>query len=474
MRFFSFVRDGFILTPVEVQIHLMRGIPEVKFSGLPDVAIKESITRLKSAFKKSGFSWPSKQQIIINLSPAYIKKTSLGLDLALATALLYKTNQIRFFSSAYEKMYAYGEIGLHGDISVPEDIEALPFLDAPLLTGILNKKNYRDFIYISKNLKELPHIKKAPVSPWEEELERPQTPKIFFSPKATQILKLSAVGEHNLLLCGESGSGKTTLADHLFYLLSRPKKETWSEIKKMWKDSSIKWRPSLKPHHTTTPLSLIGGGCPLFPGEISKSHGGQLIMDEYLEFHPKVQEALREPVEKGEIRLVRRGISAVFPARFLLTATTNLCPCGDYTPNKMVSCSYSLKKCQSHLERLSGPMLDRFDLLAFSQEWKGDKEISLKDIKEDVEKAVAFRLRERNQKIPNSRLELQELEEVTDPSVLRVLPETSSLRRKRALLRVSRTLADIREDKRVNELHIEEVFALSIKNFYFLRNRMMT
>lgn len=474
MKFFSFVKDGFSLTSVEVQIHLMRGIPEVKFSGLPDVAIKESTTRIKSAFKKSDFDWPSKQKIIINLSPAYIKKTSLGLDLAIAIALLDKTEQINFSHLPTDYLYAYGELGLNGEILVPEDAVALPNLKYPLLTGYLKDKNYRDSVYIAKDLKGLSQLKKALVSPWREELKRPQLPETKFSPLAAQLLKLSAAGEHNLLLCGEAGSGKTTLADNLHYLLSSPSRDTWEDIKKMWQNSPINWRPSLKPHHTTTPLSIIGGGSPLFPGEISKAHGGQLIMDEYLEFHPKVQEALREPVEKGEIRLVRRGVSATFPAQFLLTATTNLCPCGNYVPGKMTSCSYSLRRCQSHLERLSGPMLDRFDLLAFSKEWKGDRKLALKDIIQEVKEAVEFRIKTRNQKIPNSRLELQQLENMINPAVLRVLPETSSHRRKRALLRVSRTLADLKKDERVSELHIEQAFRLSVKNFYFLQNRMMT
>ena len=474
MRFFSFARDGFLLTPVEVQLDLMKGLPDVKFSGLPDMAIKESITRLKSSFKKCGFNWPTKKQIIINLSPAYIKKTSSGMDLALACALLYKTGQVNFSQLPKDNIYAYGEIGLDGEVSMPEDIEALPTKELTLITGASLGKNYRDSLYITENLKGLSELKKAPVSHWKEGLKKPSIPDLSFSPFAAQLLKLSATGEHNLLLCGEAGSGKTTLTENLFHLLNYPERQIWEGTKRIWQEPSLKWRPCLKPHHTTTALSLIGGGCPLFPGEISKAHGGQLIMDEYLEFHPKVQEALREPIEKGEIRLVRRGVSAVFPAQFLLTATTNLCPCGDYVPNKMVSCSYSLRRCQSYLDRLSGPMLDRFDLLAFSHEWKGERSIFLKDLLQEVEKATEFREETRNQKKPNSRLELQELESMTDSSLLKILPETSSHRRKRALLRVSRTLADLKKEKKINELHIEESFALSVKNFYFLRNRMMT
>ena len=475
MRFFSFMRDGFLFAPVEVQLNLLPGLPEVKFSGLVDTAIKESAMRLKSAFKKCGFQWPVRQQIIINLSPACIKKNSLGMDLALASALLWKTGQMDFSSFQTESLYAYGEVGLNGGISVPEDFNLLPEKsDGPLLTGKIAGKNFREEVWTANTLKDIPFGKKAPVEDWRSCLKKPSLPAIHFSKSASLILKICAVGEHHLLLCGEAGSGKTTLAEHLYCLLAEPEKKAWEEGRRMNLTNAPSWRPRITPHHTTPPLSMIGGGCPVFPGEISRAHGGQLIMDEYLEFHPKVQEALREPLEKGKIRLVRRGLNVEFPARFLLTATTNLCPCGDYVPGGSVQCGYSLKKCQSHLDRLSGPMLDRFDLLAFSRGWGGAKEISLKSIQEDTEKAREFRLKTRKQTVLNGRLELDELEAMLSSEVRHILPQTPSHRRKRALLRTARTVADLQGEKKINGSHIERVYALSVKNFYFLKNRMMT
>ena len=472
MKFFSFVKDGFFFTPVEIQVSLLPGLPEVKFTGLVDMAIKESATRLKSAFKKRSFSWPSKQQIIINLSPAYIKKSSPGMDLALAGAILYKTGQIDLSHYQASHLYFYGEVDLDGNILTPQDWKFLPSQDKTLIIGSLEEENYKQSLYSAKNLKELFSAKKYLVKNWKERLKAPEIPDISFSKPASEILKICSAGEHSLLLCGSAGSGKSTLAEHVYYLLSEPSKKTFEESEQIL-NLSQKWRAFINPHHTTSPLSMIGGGSPLFLGEISKAHGGLLLLDEYLEFQSKVQEALREPVEKGEIRLVRKGQCMVFPSQFLLVATSNLCPCGDYEPNKPVQCSYSLRRCQSHLDRLSGPMMDRFDLLVFSKDWKGEKTVKLKSLKTDIEKAKEFRLKKRNQDFPNSHLDLKELEKNIEENNNYLLPESSSHRRKRALLRVARTLSDLKQEEKISSASLEQALNLTIKNFFFLKNRIL-
>ena len=456
--------------PVEAQLNLLPGLPEVKFSGLADMSVRESATRLKSAFQAQGFHWPGRQQIVVNLSPASIKKTGAGMDLALALALLWKTGQIDLSYLKSERIDAYGEVGLNGEVKAPLDWDLLPSSESPLLTGPLEKTNYRESLYSASNLKDMRGARLCPVSDWKSRLKRPAPPEIRFSRSAGRLLQLSALGEHSLLLCGEAGSGKTTIAETLFHLLKPPKKSLWEASRLFWRDDRLSWRPCLSPHHTTSPQSMIGGGSALFPGEISKAHGGQLIMDEYLEFHPKVQEALREPLEKGEIRLVKNGKSALFPAEFLLTATANLCPCGDYVPGRPVHCSYSLKRCQSHLDRLSGPMLDRFDLLAFSHQWKGEKAVSLLELQQELEEAFQFATEARGQKVPNGRLSLRELEKISKKSL--PLPETPSHRRKRALLRTARTLADLEGKKEISGAHLEAAYGFSTKNFHFLKNRM--
>ena len=472
MKFFSFVKDGFFFTPVEIQVSLLPGLPEVKFTGLVDMAIKESATRLKSAFKKRGFSWPSKQQIIINLSPAYIKKSSPGMDLALAAATLYKTGQIDLSHYNSSSLYFYGEVDLEGNVLTPQDWKFLPSKDTTLIIGSLEEENYKQTLYSAKNLKELFSAREYPAKNWKKRLKAPEIPDISFSKPASEILKICSAGEHSLLLCGSAGSGKSTLAEHVYYLLSEPSQKAFEQAEQIL-NLTQKWRAFINPHHTTSPLSMIGGGSPLFLGEISKAHGGMLLLDEYLEFHPKVQEALREPLEKGEIRLVRRGQCMVFPSQFLLIATSNLCPCGDYEPNKTIQCSYSLRRCQSHLDRLSGPMMDRFDLLFFAKDWKGEKTVTLKNLKPEIEKAKEFRLKKRQQNFPNAHLELTDLEKMIDKDTSYLLPESSSHRRKRALLRVARTLSDLKQEEKISSASLEQALNLTIKNFFFLKNRIL-
>ena len=472
MRFFSFFKDGFTFIPAEIQVSLLPGLPDVKFTGLVDLAIKESALRLKSAFKKQGFYWPVKQQMIINVSPSYIKKSSSGMDLALASAILWKTGQMDFSHYNQKALYFYGEIDLNGQVRTPSDWKYLPLGDKTLIIGDLQCENYKQNLYSLLDLKDLMAPQLIPMKDWKQQLKTPELPDISFSKKAGEILKVAATGEHSLLLCGEAGSGKTTLAEHLYYLLSPPNKKAFEQLEQMT-NKAQKWRAFISPHHSATPLSIIGGGSPLFLGEISKAHGGLLLLDEYLEFHPKVQEALREPLEKGEIRLVRRGQTATFPSRFLLTATSNLCPCGDYEPNKPTQCSYSLRRCGSYLDRLSGPMLDRFDVLAFSKDWKGEQSVSLKDLKQEVQQAQDFSRKTRQQDKANGYLDLKQLEAMLKEDLKPLLPHSSSFRRKRALLRVARTFSDLKQEVDISPHSIEQALGFSIKNFFFLKNRVL-
>ena len=474
MRFFSFVRDGVFLSPVEIQVSILPGLPDIKFSGLVDTGIKESITRIKSSFRSMGYKWPNKQ-IFINLSPANTKKSSLGMDLALSSAILYQSGQINFHSYPCSSIYMYGELDLNGNITAPKDWAYLPLENSDLLiTGAFKGHNYRENNYLAKTLNDLDEASKMPVEDWRSELKRPKIPDILFSKQASELLQVVAAGEHNILLCGEAGSGKTTLAESLFYILQTPNRKNWEEFKQINQKEKIQdWRPFINPHHSTTSLSMIGGGSPLFLGEISKAHGGLLVLDEYLEFHPKVQEALREPVQKGYIRLVRRGQTETFPANFLMAATSNLCPCGDYIPGKPVNCSYSVRRCQSHLQRLSGPMLDRFDILSFSNQWKGDKTVNLKQIYEKVVEATKFRTQTRKQKVLNKDLSLEALKSMLDKKTLDNLPESTSQRRTQSLLKVARTFSDLEKKEHITHSALQKAMVSTIKNFYFLKNGML-
>ena len=474
MKVFSFAKDGNQMLTVEVEINLIPGLPQVQFTGLPDTVIKESIMRIKSAINAQGFEWPKTRQIIINLRPAYLKKSSQGLELAIACALLWKTKQIEPPSQIKPPFYIYGELSLDGKVSMPNDWQALPAKEEGIITGWTNETNYLCPLFQMKTLLDLKNPTLVKHQPLNKLMQQPSIPNIFFSKEAADILSIIATGEHSTLLAGEAGSGKSTLAEHLFYLLPPPSLCDFSVSRQIWSQSGeeLKWRPYITPHHSTTPLAMIGGGYPLFFGEITKAHGGLLFMDEYLEFHPRVQEALREPMEKGEIYVARKGKNEVFPAQFLLIAATNLCPCGDLVPGQRTQCSYSLRRCFSHLERLNGPMLDRFDTLVFSTQWKGSFSVPLKSLQEKVFKATLFRQQRKQQK-PNGRLSIPELES----SLSSFIKETqlssfiSSHRRKRAVLRVARTLADLQQSPDIKATHIEQAKEFSFIPFTQLKNK---
>lgn len=477
MNIFSFTQDGNKIIPVEVQLSLIPGLPQVQFTGLPDMAIKESVMRIKSAIRSQGFEWPKTRQMIINLRPAHLKKSSQGVELAIACALLWKTKQMSPPADMSSPFYIYGELSLDGTVSAPDDWESLPAQKEGILTGVIEKENYLCPLFQVSSLKDLEQPTVIPRKPLTALLQKPPIPDICFSEQSAFILAVTAVGEHPLLLAGEAGSGKSTLSEHLPYLLPPPSLSEFQQSRRIWSRTgqSLTWRPFVNPHHSITALSMIGGGYPLFFGEITKAHGGILFMDEYLEFHPRVQEALREPMEKGEICISRRGQSEKFPARFLLVAATNLCPCGDLVPGKSSQCSYSLRRCFSVMDRLNGPMLDRFDILAFSTQWKkGPLSVPLKDIYKKAMKARVFRQKRKQEKV-NARLSMQELES----SLSSFLKETqlssgvSSKRRRKAVLKVARTLADLSEDEEIKAQHIEQAKELSLIPFAQMKNRGM-
>jgi magnesium chelatase family protein len=209
-----------------------------------------------------------------------------------------------------------------------------------------------------------------------------------------------------------------------------------------------RWRPLEAPHHSITPQAMVGGGSPIFPGVISRAHGGFLVMDEFLEYHPMVLEALREPIESGYIIHARRGDRLRFPANFQLIATSNLCPCGKLNPvpNATIhrDCRIRLNRCASVLRRLSGPIMDRFDILQITNSWlhRGER-ISWLKIRDTVDAARAFR---------------QQRGVVKDilPDWLRDLGH--SHRRSQSLLRVARALADLRESPAIESTDFQQAY----------------
>jgi len=478
MKLKSLVRENNSLVPVEIEISLLPGLPTIQFLGLPDQIIKESIHRIKGAIRSQGFDFPKAQQVFVNIRPNHLKKSSRGLELAVAAGILWETSQLPP-PITQEYFYIYGELGLNGEIFEPEDLASDFEADdnAQVLTGRLSSVCCPFARRVAHELKNL--VQPAFHGPDMKELkvQRPQEGLQFsFSETHAKVLQLAALGGHSLLLAGPSGSGKTTMAKALASFLSEPRPEEILEIKKINKDLTYEdslWRPVIHPHHSSTPLALIGGGVPPKPGEISRAHRGVLILDELLEFHTRVQETLREPMEEGSLRLTRGTAAVKYPAQAQVVATTNLCPCGDFTPGCRASCRFSLLKCRSYSQRLSGPLVDRFEMVFFTEKQKhGDeKKISGQEIFSQLEKVREW-LKERNRgKLTNSRRPIHEIEVEVEGFYFEHLmnKDLGSQRRYQATLRVARSLADLECQEKVQGRHIDQALKWTWTPFERLR-----
>ena len=472
MQVYSLTRNSYEFIPLEVEVSLMPGLPRFHIMGLPDMAIKESQARIKSALRHQGFDLPRHQQVLVNLKPLHLKKSSRGLDLAIACAYLWESGQVPLPSIELKKICIYGELNLEGEIQIPDDFEDIDELKATVLSA--EPSSPPPWHWLAANqLKDLCCLKEIYSQKRVESYERPSIPETYFTSQQARLMSLVGCGEHSLLMAGPAGSGKTTVVENLHKVLSDPSFARYRESRKISRSMGVKepWRPFVAPHHSIPVMSMLGGGSPPIPGEISRAHGGVLALDEFLEFHPYVRESLREPIEKKSITVSRRGLIRQFPADFLLLATTNLCPCGDYVPQRPTRCRLPLGRCRSHMDKMSGPLLDRFAILAFSHQWEGAFEVSLKDIRENIKSARGFAMESRGQKCHNSQLKLEELEVFVDDFTREnLLPGfEGSHRRKLFMLQIARSLADLEEQEVISQGTLREAMENCFRPFQELK-----
>lgn len=449
MKVMSLAQEGATLKPVEVELILATGLPQIHFLGLPDQVIKESIHRIKSAIREQGFTFPNAKQVLVNIRPHHIKKTSRGVELAVAAALLWETEQIRK-PLDQQNYFVYGELGLDGEVFQPEDLKDFV---APVETVVLTGASDQPATFqrqALKNLRDLHQPQGVPADPKAFEPVRPlEGLQLSFPKSQARLLQILALGGHHVLLAGPSGAGKSTLAKALVSFLEEPSSRSPGKT----------WRPLVAPHHSLTALSLIGGGVPPKPGEITEADGGILLMDELLEFSLSVQEALREPIEEGRIRISRGLQRETFPCRFQLVATTNLCPCGDWLPGKSVSCRFSRHRCQSYQQKLSGPFLDRFEILYFATATASadiNASVPGTEILETVEQARQWRLS----------LKAPPVDRFDNFVRKNIWPkEFSSRRRQKASFAVAISIADLEMSEKVKPHHVDEALSLTYHPF---------
>jgi magnesium chelatase family protein len=480
MKIQSLIRDHDQLVPVEVEINFTAGLPQIQFLGLPDQGIKESIHKIKSAIRAQGFEFPKAQQVLVNLRPNHLKKSSRGLELAVAIGILWESGQVPPMKET-EDVFIYGELGLSGEVFEPEDLTQ--DYDPSGFESVWTGQNLgTSAVFGRKVLKELKDIYEPSFispQPREYRVERPDIGlNLDFPRNQAELLSLIALGEHSLLLAGPAGSGKSTIARTLPALLTAPSQDEMHTIvrnNKGAQEFKHLWRPVVLPHHSTTPLGLIGGGVPPYKGEITRAHKGILVLDELLEFHPRAQEALREPMEEACIRIRRGRYIEEFPAESLVVATTNLCPCGEWVPGARIMCGRSLRKCQSYSERLSGPLVDRFQVVFFTQKKETGAKMKGADILTRIEEIRKFRraLSEKDLRFKKAAgfWRFEELAADLSSFYMQELfpKEFSSRRREIATLRVARSLADLQECEKIKPEHIESALKLTYHPFESLK-----
>jgi len=388
----SFFEESGKLHPLEVEVELWPGLPEIHFLGGADQHLKESAKRIKSAIKSQGFEFRPNLQVLVNLRPSYLKKSSRGLELAIAIGYLVESGQIQPDPSLLKETF-YGELSLKGDVSAPENLGAQYLgLGKKIVTGntsfLTTFSHYpiRQLQDIMTTLNLVPPS--HPGFKWEPPLE---ILDLKISAKLARLLGIFALGNHSILFAGTSGSGKTTAARILHALMPPPNPLTQELLLKAHSELPIDhkvWRPFVNPHHTIPLNSLIGGGNDAYGGELARSHQGLLLLDEFFEFSAHVLESLREPLESRSLRVTRGKIVRTFPLQNQVVATTNLCPCGEWIPGEGAKpgCRFSLQKCRSYSSRVTGPLLDRFEALVFTSNKQADlKEISVRELRLQVE-----------------------------------------------------------------------------------------
>lgn len=483
--------------PISVETDVSTGVYNFTIVGLPDQSVAESKERVHAALKNSNYDSPKSRnhKLTVSLAPADIRKEGPLFDLAIAISYLVSVGDIK--CEWVKECIFVGELSLQGEIQklkgalalartakengfkkifLPyENREEAALIDGVEVYGVKNISEVVEFLKGNSELTTTPHQKVS-----KKQNHYPDIAEVKGQALAKRALLIAAAGGHNICLYGPPGTGKTMLAKAFTGILPELTFEDSLEVTSIHSvagaGSDIITHPPLRcPHHTSSYVSIIGGGSVPKPGEITLAHRGVLFLDEFPEYDREALEAMREPLEDGIVRISRARGSEVFPSEFILLAAMNPCPCG-YRGSKVKECVCKQSDIERYQKKISGPIMDRIDLWVFVQNISYE-ELSKKSVEEKLsdkmrEQVADARnvssIRNKNKNIKNKlnkSLSSKELSHVTPLSenVTETLNRLASQldispRVYHRMIRVARTIADLEGAENILEAHIIEAF----------------
>jgi magnesium chelatase family protein len=496
--------EGINARLVEVEVDINTGLHAFNIVGLPDKALNEAKERVNSALKNSGIKPPNRdnRRITVNLAPAELKKNGSHYDLAIALGYLLATKQIADFDARH-KIFL-GELALDGRLR--------PVNGALNIAQVAVESGFYQLFLPAQNANEAAAIEGSVVIPINclqeaidilekrtagspvrfqplknKTISYPNFSEIKSQENAKRALMIAAAGSHNIIMIGSPGVGKSLIAQTLGGILPDLERREAIEVTKIWSVAGLSPgglmtnRPFRSPHQTSSQIALIGGGSDPKPGEISLAHRGVLFLDEIPEFKKATLEALRQPMESGLIHIARARQSLVLPAKFMLVAAMNPCPCGYYGDSDH-ECRCTAREVMAYQKKISGPFLDRIDLqikvkkIALSELRNRDEDaMESALVKAKVVAARTVQM-ERFRKMPdgeklatNADLSARQIEQVANLNIsaenfLETLSGSYlSPRGYYRMLKVARTIADIEEKKQVDAEHLAEAFSYRLR-----------
>ncbi len=494
--------NGLEVLKVDLQVQISSGLPNFIIVGLPDKAIAESKERVRAAMQSAGLQLPPKR-IVVNLAPADLLKEGSHFDLPIALAILSSMGIV-----PTEKLKSYmilGELGLGGEILAVNGVLPVAVYAAQNNMGLICPETcgseaawakVKDIIAAPHLVNLINHLKGSETLSYPEikqtssQISALDMADVKGQETAKRALEIAAAGGHNLLMIGPPGSGKSMLASRLPSILPPMSIEEALEtsmiksISGELKNSDLCFdRPFRDPHHSASTPALVGGGRKGTPGEISLAHNGVLFLDELPEFNRPTLEALRQPLETGNIQISRVNAHTSYPANFQLIAAMNPCRCG-YMGQKEKECNRAPQCAKDYMAKISGPLLDRIDIkievpavspweLADIKKGESSKVIQRRVIQaREIQKQRLHSLGEHSVHT-NSALKGKLLEEICvlekdAEALLLAFAEKNSLsaRAYHRTLRLARTIADLQNESKILKLHIAEALSYRQSRYF--------